>query len=132
MPELEERKAFTTMWIDPRKFQQCSVSIMIIIMLVAWALVSVAVAQSLPEKAGDSVKIADLIRFQWWAITGLLGLLGVVVGVFIMREFNGQKVKIRDLYDKKLDKTAHDDMDHSGLCAFCRTKELHSHGRHGG
>ncbi len=118
----KQKASYKTLWIDPRKLPQCLVGGSLAVGMMAWALVSVAVAQSIPETPGGTVKIADLLRFQWWAITGLLGLVGILISFFIIRELNNQKDNARQLWIQKLSKEEHREMDHSGLCAFCRTK----------
>lgn len=114
-----------TLWIDPRRISQCLVGASLVVGLLAFVIVSVAVAQSLPEKQGDAVKVTDIVRVQWWAITGLMSLVGILISFFIIRELNSNKSNIRLLWEKKLGKEEHSEIDHSQFCALCRNGKAH-------
>lgn len=110
---------------DHRKFVSRHVAKAVVICVaLAWLFVSIAVAQSVPSAPGEAVSTDDLIRFQWWAIAGLLGVIGLMGGFvvthIVVREMTAQKNQIRDLWKRKLDKTTHDTIDHSQLCPACR------------
>ena len=109
-----------TLWMDRRKFQQRLVLFSLILAISAWILVSIAVGQSLPERANAPVNVGDVVRFQWWAIAGLLGLVGTLIGVIFLYMLNNTRSDVRDLWDKKLNKEEHSTMDHSVLCPICR------------
>jgi len=117
-------KSWRTLWIDQRKFSMYLVGGSFLIGIMAWALVSVAIAQSVPERHDAPVQVSDLIRFQWWALAGLLGLVQILVGFIVVRDMNNTKANIRDLYEKKLDKVGHTEIDHSKLCPVCRDAHL--------
>lgn len=113
-------RTWQTLWIDPRRFPQCLVALSLCALLASWIVVSIAVGQTLPTDGGATVAKEELIRFQWWAISGLLGIVGVLASFIIVRQMNNQRSELRDLWDKKLGKEEHKHMDHSRLCPRCR------------
>ena len=115
------KRSWRMLWtINRRKLNQRIVALSLLVAVLAWVLVSIAVGETLPTDSGAMVAKEDLIQLQWWVISGLIGLVGVLVGFIIVRQMNNQRADMRLLWEKKLGKEEHRDMDHSILCVRCR------------
>ncbi len=115
-----DQKKWRFLWMDQRKVSQFLINGSIVVGIISWLLVSVAIAQSVPERADAPIRTSDLVRFQWWAIAGLMGLVQVLIGFIVVRDMNSTKANVRELWEKKMDKEEHEKIDHSVLCPTCR------------
>lgn len=107
---------------DRRSKVTCFASAFMIVFALLWACLSVAIADTIPEKP---ITEGDLVRAQWWLISGLLGLVLIVSQGFILYVVSGVKSNIRklfELHEHVLTDDTHDRLDHSTLCAVCRPK----------
>lgn len=112
---------------DKRSTITCGASILMAAFSVAWFLMSAAIADTLPATKADALTQNDLIRAQWWVISGLIGLVLIIGQGFIIYVVNGVKQNVRDLFQlhsKVLTVESHERIDHSQLCAVCRTANI--------
>ena len=112
---------------DKRNTITCVASSLMVIFAIAWFMLTAAIAETLPATRGEALTQTDLIRAQWWLIGGLIGFVLIVGQGFIIYVVNGVKQNVRDLFQlhsKVLTVESHERIDHSQLCAICRTANI--------
>lgn len=112
-----------TLCIDSRKMSSCLISGSLTVGVLGIALVSIAMAASVPV-SNEAVKVDSLVQLQWWLLGGMFTLVGILISFIVVREWNSTKQNIRELWKEKLGAKEHGELDHSHLCAFCRDKKV--------
>lgn len=113
--------------VDKRNHRTCTATTIAVAFAVAWALMTAAIADTLPANTGPAISQTDLVKAQWWLIGGLLGfvlVLGQGFIIYVVSSVKGDIRKLFDLHSGTLTRVAHEDIDHSGLCVVCRNVEI--------